>query len=233
MKSLKVLSTAAAVTLVIPLATPSFAQSRAAAVGGGGAHFGGGGGGAHFGGGGGGARFGGGGGGGAHFGGGGARMGGGNFGGNFGGARIGGGGGNFAAGAAVRPGGGSFAAGTVSRQAFSPSYSGTRSVATAGNWQGGGGNWSGRHWHHRHGGGFWPGFAAGAAIGGLGSYAYYGGGYYDDPYYYGDSYYDEPTVAVVPDGGGDSAAYCAQRYKSYDPASGTYLGYDGQRHPCP
>jgi hypothetical protein len=24
-----------------------------------------------------------------------------------------------------------------------------------------------------------------------------------------------------------------QRYKSYDPASGTYLGYDGQRHPCP
>ncbi|MGY3507179.1 BA14K family protein [Bradyrhizobium lupini] len=229
MKSLKVLSTAAAVALVIPLATPSFAQSRAAAVGGGGAHFGGGGGGAHFGGGGGGARFGGGGGGGAHFGGGGARMGGG----NFGGARIGGGGGNFAAGAAVRPGGGSFAAGTVSRQAFSPSYSGTRSVATAGNWQGGSGNWSGRHWHHRHGGGFWPGFAAGAAIGGLGSYAYYGGGYYDDPYYYGDSYYDEPTVAVVPDGGGDSAAYCAQRYKSYDPASGTYLGYDGQRHPCP
>ena len=33
--------------------------------------------------------------------------------------------------------------------------------------------------------------------------------------------------------GGDSAGYCAQRYKSYDPASGTYLGYDGQRHPCP
>jgi hypothetical protein len=28
-------------------------------------------------------------------------------------------------------------------------------------------------------------------------------------------------------------AYCAQRFKSYDPASGTYLGYDGLRHPCP
>jgi BA14K-like protein len=28
-------------------------------------------------------------------------------------------------------------------------------------------------------------------------------------------------------------AYCAQRFKSYDPASGTYLGYDGRRHPCP
>ncbi|MGA7941219.1 MAG: BA14K family protein, partial [Bradyrhizobium sp.] len=24
----------------------------------------------------------------------------------------------------------------------------------------------------------------------------------------------------------------AQRYRSYDPASGTYLGYDGLRHPC-
>ncbi len=31
---------------------------------------------------------------------------------------------------------------------------------------------------------------------------------------------------------GGNAAYCAQRYKSYDPASGTYLGYDGLRHPC-
>jgi hypothetical protein len=24
-----------------------------------------------------------------------------------------------------------------------------------------------------------------------------------------------------------------QTYQSYDPASGTYLGYDGLRHPCP
>lgn len=209
MISLKVLSAAAALALVLPLATPSFAQGRGGHGGGGGAHFGGGGG--------------------AHFGGG-------------GGAAFRGGGGNFSAGAmrpsggsfaaVARPSGGSFAAGAAARPAMSPSFSGTRSVATAGNWQGGSGNWSGRHWHHR-GGGFWPGFAAGAAIGGLGSYAYYGGGYYDDPYYYGDSYYDEPSVAVVPDGGGDSAAYCAQRYRSYDPASGTYLGYDGERHPCP
>jgi hypothetical protein len=218
MKSLKFLSAAAAVALVLPLATPTFAQgSRAAAVGG--AHFGGGGGGAHFG------------------GGGGARMGGGGF---AGGARMGGGS-NFAAGAAVRPSAG-------------PAFSGSRAAAVAGasggaaigggrgaviagnNWRGGGGNWHGGGWHGggwRHGGGFWPGFAAGAAIGGLGSYAYYGGGYYDDPYYYGDTYYDEPSVAVVPDSGGDSVAYCAQRFKSYDPASGTYLGYDGQRHPCP
>ena len=27
--------------------------------------------------------------------------------------------------------------------------------------------------------------------------------------------------------------YCMQRYRSYDPNSGTYLGNDGYRHPCP
>ncbi len=31
----------------------------------------------------------------------------------------------------------------------------------------------------------------------------------------------------------DAVAYCSQRFRSYDPASGTYLGYDGNRHPCP
>jgi hypothetical protein len=25
---------------------------------------------------------------------------------------------------------------------------------------------------------------------------------------------------------------CAQRYHSYDPSSGTFLGYDGRRHAC-
>jgi hypothetical protein len=28
-------------------------------------------------------------------------------------------------------------------------------------------------------------------------------------------------------------AYCMRRFKSYDPYSMTYLGYDGFRHPCP
>jgi hypothetical protein len=28
-------------------------------------------------------------------------------------------------------------------------------------------------------------------------------------------------------------AYCMRRFRSYDPESGTYLGYDGDRHPCP
>jgi len=27
--------------------------------------------------------------------------------------------------------------------------------------------------------------------------------------------------------------YCAQRFRSYDPGSGTYLGNDGRRHSCP
>jgi len=33
------------------------------------------------------------------------------------------------------------------------------------------------------------------------------------------------------DNGADGAS-CAQRYRSYDPGSGTYLGYDGHRHAC-
>ena len=31
---------------------------------------------------------------------------------------------------------------------------------------------------------------------------------------------------------GTDVTYCAQRYRSYDPASGTFMGYDGRRHPC-
>lgn len=33
-------------------------------------------------------------------------------------------------------------------------------------------------------------------------------------------------------GMGRRTAYCSQRYRSYDPASGTFLGYDGRRHVC-
>lgn len=40
-------------------------------------------------------------------------------------------------------------------------------------------------------------------------------------------------VAPAPYIGGDAVGYCAQRFRSYDPYSGTYLGYDGLRHPCP
>jgi hypothetical protein len=94
------------------------------------------------------------------------------------------------------------------------------------------------------GGGFgWGlgGFAAGAIIGGALASPYYYGGYY--PYGYGaypaygypppaPYYGGGPAYGGGPVGGGD-VSYCAQRYKSYDPGTGTFLGYDGQRHPCP
>ena len=57
--------------------------------------------------------------------------------------------------------------------------------------------------------------------------------YYYRPYY-GPSYYAPPPPAYyAPGPGGDAVQYCAQRFRSYDPRTGTYMGYDGYRHPCP
>ncbi len=43
-----------------------------------------------------------------------------------------------------------------------------------------------------------------------------------------------PPVAYAPayGGGGDWLAYCSSKYRSFNPATGLYLGYDGQYHPC-
>jgi hypothetical protein len=84
---------------------------------------------------------------------------------------------------------------------------------------------------------------------------YYGGPrYYGPRRYYGGRYYRYgpgpgiafglATGAIV--GGAlaaqgraaaaaeaDAFAYCAQRFRSWDPETQTYLGYDGLRHPCP
>jgi BA14K-like protein len=70
----------------------------------------------------------------------------------------------------------------------------------------------------------------GAIIGGMLTNPYY----YGPGPYYGPSryYYPRPGYVVVP-GPGDAVAYCMQRFRSYDQRSGTYLGYDGFRHPCP
>jgi hypothetical protein len=219
MTSLKILSTAAALALLVAAPSASFAQQGQK----GGGHAAGG------------ATIG---------GGGGARMGGGAPAARFGGgapqanarigggapqtnARIGGGApqGNFAANAQS----GSFAAG---RPAGGATWSGGRTT-----WNGGDRGWRGGD---RRRGGWWPGaVAAGAVVGGAiaanDAYAYYGGpGYYDVPGYYDDQYADQGVVAEVPvPVGDDSASYCAQRYRSYDPASGTYLGFDGLRHACP
>jgi hypothetical protein len=93
------------------------------------------------------------------------------------------------------------------------------------------------------GGGFIPGAVAGAVVGGAiaagaGGYGYYGPGY-DQGYYggdqYSDQYYDDSgAMAAAPAPAGDDGVnYCMQRFRSYDPQSGTYMGNDGYRHPCP
>jgi hypothetical protein len=79
--------------------------------------------------------------------------------------------------------------------------------------------------YHRHGGYY----GGGAALGGFAAGAILGGALAasQGPYYregYAPGYYV---------GGGDAEGYCSSRFRSYDPASGTYLGFDGRRHPCP
>jgi hypothetical protein len=98
--------------------------------------------------------------------------------------------------------------------------------------------------------GWWgpaAGFAAGAIIGGALTAPYYyhypyysygyGPGYYAYGYpYYGGHYYPPaaaPGYGYAPQAGNGYATNCAERFRSFDPATGTYLGYDGQRHHCP
>jgi BA14K-like protein len=110
---------------------------------------------------------------------------------------------------------------------------------------GGGARFSGGGGYRGHGGGgggFIPGAVAGALVGGAiatgGGYGYYGPGY-DQGYYggdqYSDQYYDDSgAMAAAPaPAGDDGVTYCMQRFRSYDPQSGTYMGNDGYRHPCP
>ncbi|MFN3349123.1 BA14K family protein [Pseudorhodoplanes sp.] len=43
-----------------------------------------------------------------------------------------------------------------------------------------------------------------------------------------------PPVVYAPAYGAraDWIAYCSSKYRSFNPATGLYLGYDGQYHPC-
>ncbi|HVX98434.1 MAG TPA: BA14K family protein [Pseudorhodoplanes sp.] len=119
-------------------------------------------------------------------------------------------------------------AGFASRQVgpnFAADAQGRRRVA--GNWNGQwNGNWHRRH--HRHRFGFGPGFVAGIGLGYADYYDYPYAYAYDDAYddYVGDAY-------AGPTEDGSAIAYCRQRYRSYDIRTQTYLGFDGQRHPCP
>ncbi len=72
---------------------------------------------------------------------------------------------------------------------------------------------------------FVGGLAAGAIVGGALAYPRYlrrslSGTYVDN--------YDYDTYADNYAGDGNAGAYCAQRFKSYDPRSEPILGYDGR-----
>jgi hypothetical protein len=102
---------------------------------------------------------------------------------------------------------------------------------------GGGGNWAGRPgygggWNNA-GWGYRPGYGLGAAaaVGAGVAYGAYGNGYY------GGGYYEEPTysyqVSGPADSDSDAIAECARRFRTYDPASQTYIRSKGVRASCP
>ena len=105
-------------------------------------------------------------------------------------------------------------------------------------------------WRRRRGLGVGAGIVGGVVIGRALAAPYYYGPYDPDPYdyysrrsYYPDRYYDpgpryysapyRRAPAYADPDYADTEAYCIERFRSYDPDSGTYLGYDGYRHPCP
>ena len=90
--------------------------------------------------------------------------------------------------------------------------------------------------------GYGPGYGIGAGAAALATGALIGGaiasrdqGYYPVQTYpaYSDPGYVYSDAGPTVYNNGGSVAYCEQTYTSYDPASGSYLGYDGFRHPCP
>jgi hypothetical protein len=155
-------------------------------------------------------------------GGGGMRGGGGGF--SGGGMRGGGGfsgGGMRGGGAAIRGGGRAHVSNPIARPG----------PGNRGNWANrpggpGRGNRPGYNpgWGYRPGYGWGAAAAAGAIGAGIAASIYY------DPYYGGYGYYDEGAYAAAP---GDPIAECARRFKTYDPASQTYVVRKGVRARCP
>lgn len=116
-------------------------------------------------------------------------------------------------------------------------------------WNGNQGWYQGRHrgWYGRNYG--WRGYGRPYRYGYSGyPYRY---GYSGYPYGYGNYGYDDNdgsdavvagiaglAVGAILGGALSHHRYhaggsCAARFQSYNPATGTYLGYDGLRHPCP
>jgi BA14K-like protein len=196
------------------------------------------------------ARGGGGGGGGVHVGGGGGFHGGGMGGGFHGGLGAGAFNGGSGAGAfhggglgAFHSGGASvFHGGGLGNPGFAgahPFQGGAGGVHMAGEFHNGGGirmgdDRDGHRWHRAYGG---YGALAGLGFASAYGYPYYGDSGYAADYGYDNSYayeQDAPNYVVAQQSSpGEDVAYCVAHFKSYDPASGTYLGYDGMRHPCP
>jgi hypothetical protein len=86
----------------------------------------------------------------------------------------------------------------------------------------------------RRGGAVAAGIIGGMILGGIIAsqrpYYYYG----EPPYGYYPPYpVYQPYPMYRPYPYDPAVAYCMRRFKSYDPYSMTYLGYDGLRHPCP
>jgi BA14K-like protein len=102
-----------------------------------------------------------------------------------------------------------------------------------GNRPGWGGGWGGDNW---------PGYGWGWGAAAVGAGLAYGASTgYCDPYYssygcnYGYGSYAPAygATAATYETSSDAIADCARRFRSYDPASQTYLSYGGQRVSCP
>ena len=90
--------------------------------------------------------------------------------------------------------------------------------------------WRGERRHHHHGGGNAGGAIAAGVVGLMLGAALSNANRYDPPpapmpYRNVDNY-------IEPYGGHDWAAYCSQKFSTYDPATGMYLAGDGRRYPC-
>ncbi|MEI2384031.1 BA14K family protein [Breoghania sp. JC706] len=96
-----------------------------------------------------------------------------------------------------------------------------------------------RHWRHRHyrpGVSFW--FGSGPLVG----VPYWRYGYRPGPYYYGADPYYYSRAPLPPSryyyrgrpvpGSPDWYAYCASKYKSFNPRTGLYLAYSGKYRRC-
>jgi hypothetical protein len=135
----------------------------------------------------------------------------------------GGGGGH---GGGVHAGGGGFHGGGGGFHGGGGGFHGGNHGA-GGEFHGGNGGYHGGGWNGGHGNGY--GYAVPAIGLGLLGGAIVGSQYYNG---YG-AYYDDTPQAAPQYGMQDPVAYCESHFRSYDPSSGTYLGYDGLRHSCP